>query len=116
MHYSAKGFRTDAAKANDLNTIDTKNGEKIGQRNGFSELDIVGLNKLYSCAPAGRCDVTSFVDVDKGVTCENQIGPCTVLADKMNSKYGTCRAYCAAQDLGCIRAWEERGDHHQTSC
>lgn len=54
------------------------------------------------------CDVTAFVD--KKTTCEKQIGPCTVLANKMDSKYGTCKAYCSAQELSCIRAWEESND------
>ena len=59
---------------------------------------------------SGTCDVSSFVDIDNGVTCEDEIGPCTVLANNMKSKYGSCKAYCRAQRLGCLRAWEEKGD------
>ena len=44
MHYGPTAF-----SINGQNTIDTKNGEDIGQRNGFSDLDIIGLNKLYPC-------------------------------------------------------------------
>ena len=44
MHYGKNYFSKDWQT---LTTIDTKNGEEIGQRNGFSYLDIVGINKQY---------------------------------------------------------------------
>ena len=44
MHYGPTAFSN-----NTQNTIDTPNGEHIGQRNGFSDLDVIGLNKLYAC-------------------------------------------------------------------
>ena len=42
MHYRANAFSN-----NGKDTITTKNGESIGQRNGFSYLDIKGINDLY---------------------------------------------------------------------
>ena len=42
MHYGATAFSN-----NGEDTITTKNGESIGQRNGFSDLDIKGINDLY---------------------------------------------------------------------
>ena len=45
MHYGPTAFALNYS----INTIDTHNGEHIGQRNGFSDLDIIGLNKLYPC-------------------------------------------------------------------
>ena len=45
MHYPDWAF----AKDYSIPTIVTKNGEHIGQRNGFSETDIIRLNTLYSC-------------------------------------------------------------------
>ena len=42
MHYRANAFSN-----NGKDTITTKNGESIGQRNGFSDLDIKGINELY---------------------------------------------------------------------
>ena len=42
MHYRASAFSN-----NGEDTITTKNGESIGQRNGFSDLDIKGINDLY---------------------------------------------------------------------
>ena len=44
MHYGAYAFSN-----NGLPTITTNNGESIGQRNGFSNYDIIGLNQLYPC-------------------------------------------------------------------
>ena len=45
MHYGEYAF-----SKNDLPTIATKNGEDIGQRNGLSHYDIIGLNKLHPCS------------------------------------------------------------------
>ena len=44
MHYGAWSFSN-----NGLQTITTNNGEEIGQRDGFSYYDIIGLNQLYHC-------------------------------------------------------------------
>ena len=44
MHYSSHSF-----SKNGYPTITTNNGEAIGQRNGFSHYDIIGLNQLYPC-------------------------------------------------------------------
>ena len=44
-------------------TIVDKNGEAVvKQRNGFSELDIIGLNKLYSC---GKNTIVSIMIIIK---------------------------------------------------
>ena len=42
MHYGAKAFSN-----NGEDTITTKNGESIGQRNGFSDLDVKDINDFY---------------------------------------------------------------------
>ena len=42
MHYGAGAFSN-----NGQPTITTLNGESIGQRKGFSDLDIKGINDLY---------------------------------------------------------------------
>ena len=42
MHYGATAFSN-----NGQPTISTPNGESIGQRKGFSDLDIKGINDLY---------------------------------------------------------------------
>ena len=42
MHYAADLFSN-----NGKDTITTKNGESIGNRNGFSDLDIKDINDLY---------------------------------------------------------------------
>ena len=47
MHYGPTSFQSDGAQANGLTTIDAKNGETFGQRNGFSALDIKAINDLY---------------------------------------------------------------------
>ena len=47
MHYGPTSFQSDEAQANGLTTIDAKNGETFGQRNGFSALDIKAINDLY---------------------------------------------------------------------
>ena len=44
MHYPETGLSKDWRT---LNTIETKNGEEIGQRNGFSPSDIVRINRHY---------------------------------------------------------------------
>ena len=45
MHYPDWAFAINRS----IPTIVTKNGEHIGQRNGFSENDITRLNTLYPC-------------------------------------------------------------------
>ncbi|XP_066936471.1 zinc metalloproteinase nas-14-like [Clytia hemisphaerica] len=46
MHYGKTAFTV-----NGLDTITTKNGELIGQRNGMSSIDIDELNAVYECSP-----------------------------------------------------------------
>ncbi|XP_046457182.1 hatching enzyme 1.2-like [Daphnia pulex] len=46
MHYSAYAFAVDPS----IPTIIVPDGVSIGQRDGFSELDLAELNKLYGCA------------------------------------------------------------------
>ncbi|CAL4125409.1 unnamed protein product, partial [Meganyctiphanes norvegica] len=51
MHYRAHSF-----SKNGRQTITPKEeGVTIGQRNGFSELDVKGLNLLYKCEDGGSC-------------------------------------------------------------
>ena len=45
MHYPDWAFAIDPS----IPTIVAKNGAHIGQRNGFSAIDIIRLNTLYSC-------------------------------------------------------------------
>eukprot|EP00111_Clytia_hemisphaerica_P000918 TCONS_00002686-protein len=45
MHYGKTAFTI-----NGLDTITTKNGELIGQRNGMSSIDIDELNAVYECS------------------------------------------------------------------
>ena len=42
MHYQKNAF-----SINGKDTITTKNGESIGQRNGFSDLDVKDINDFY---------------------------------------------------------------------
>ena len=57
MHYGPTAFALNPS----INTIDTPNGEDIGQRNGFSDLDIIGLNKLYPC---GKTIILQNIDFE----------------------------------------------------
>ena len=62
MHYHAYSFAIDSSKP----TITLKNGgspKSIGQRNGFSELDLAGINQLY-------CQDTCYVDKRDPEDCE----------------------------------------------
>ena len=43
MHYPETAF----SKNRKIPTIVTKDGSKIGQRDGFSVMDIEGINKIY---------------------------------------------------------------------
>ena len=46
MHYGPKAFGKEVNGVTQV-TITSKNGEKFGQRNGFSALDIKSINDLY---------------------------------------------------------------------
>ena len=46
MHYGPKSFGKTVNGVKQV-TITSKNGEKFGQRNGFSALDIKSINDLY---------------------------------------------------------------------
>ena len=75
MHYSAWSFAKDKSKP----TIIPKNGKSpyaIGQRNGFSEQDVVGLNKLF-------CQDTCYVDKRSKKTCTKRKKYC----NGKNKKY-----------------------------
>ena len=52
------------------------------------------------------CDPHSFHDLVTD-NFDGVCGPCLVLANYMDTYYGTCRAYCADQGLDCVMAWEE---------
>ncbi|KAB0791561.1 hypothetical protein PPYR_03361 [Photinus pyralis] len=55
MHYSAKAF-----SANGQPTITTlKENVTIGQRDGFSESDLVKLRKMYNCDPTNQNSITN---------------------------------------------------------
>ena len=56
MHYGTHAF-----SKNDKPTIVAKNGNHIGQRNGFSSLDILGINRKY-CPHRKRIIITEGYD------------------------------------------------------
>ncbi|XP_065574210.1 zinc metalloproteinase nas-15-like isoform X2 [Artemia franciscana] len=47
MHYDAYAFARDRSKPT---IVPKKDTEKLGQRNGFSKIDLLKLNKLYKCS------------------------------------------------------------------
>ena len=71
------------------------------------KMDLMDLAFYRYVIPATveGCDPSQWVDVDHGTVC----GPCSALADNMGF-YDTCDAYCAAQGLQCVDAWEELED------
>merc|ERR1719453_1879590 len=52
--------------------------------------------------PQQYCDESTWSDVKDGIVCAD----CYVLAENMYS-HATCAAYCAAQGLSCVDAYEE---------
>ena len=69
MHYSQYAFSKNRTAG--LKTIIVKGDKtaKLGQRNGFSSLDIIGLNKLYCPGYKAKCrdndpNCTSMIDVN----------------------------------------------------
>jgi len=66
---------------------------------------VVEKYKDLNCNPASWTDI-DINDDGKEVIC----GPCSGLADNMDSVYKTCEAFCQAQGLPCVRAHEEDND------
>ena len=60
MHYGPKSFGKTVGGVKQV-TITSKNGEKFGQRNGFSALDIKSINDLY-CGKFSISIGTKFTD------------------------------------------------------
>lgn len=54
MHYSAKAF---SSTGNPTITV-LKSDEEIGQREGFSEKDLLKLRKMYNCGPTNENSAT----------------------------------------------------------
>ena len=87
MHYSATAF------GRGKKTIISKTGATLGQRNGFSSSDLVGINKLYCDG-----DVTKPKCEDKNVGCSGwaKAGYCEsgdyieLLADLCKKSCGLC--------------------------
>uniref|UniRef100_A0A914VAY5 Metalloendopeptidase n=1 Tax=Plectus sambesii TaxID=2011161 RepID=A0A914VAY5_9BILA len=63
MHYGKNAF-----SANGSDTIvPKKSGVEIGQREGFSQYDILKINRLYNCIDEGACSgayLTSFTEAE----------------------------------------------------
>ncbi|KAK4010098.1 hypothetical protein OUZ56_019246 [Daphnia magna] len=55
MHYGAYAFAVDPS----VPTIIVPDGVSIGQRDGFSDLDLAGLNLLYGCAEKKKAVATA---------------------------------------------------------
>lgn len=51
MHYGTHDFAQDKEKPT---IVPLKKGVEIGQRKGFSEIDLIKINLLYNCTQKGK--------------------------------------------------------------
>ena len=100
MHYSEYAFSK--SRKDGLVTIRVKDesGTKIGQRNGFSSLDVIGLNKLYCPGFKAKCADNDETCASKANDCEDEqkkdwmylncAGTCKICVEpKCEDKYDT---------------------------
>ncbi|CAL4114608.1 unnamed protein product, partial [Meganyctiphanes norvegica] len=115
MHYGATAF----SKNGQSTIISKKAGVTLGQRKGFSVLDVNGLNLLYKCK-GSEC-------IDKNPSCQEwaDSGECQNYPDYMLSKCpkacNLCGGGCTDKNQNC-KEWADSGecqknpDYMQTSC
>lgn len=96
MHYGAEMF-----SKNGRDTITSKNGESIGQRDGASESDIEQIRLLYQCRSGPR-DLTSY----KENTCTDDC-PCWDGANGCGDN-STCQGDLICKDGQCVGGMGEK--------
>ena len=106
MHYSEYAFSKN--KKAGLKTIIVKGNKntKLGQRNGFSSLDIIGLNKLYCPGYKARCR-------DNDPNCASMINDCTDEKKKdwmVVNCAGTCNVCITRLTTKAVRKCENKYD------
>ena len=86
MHYHAYAFSKN--KRDGLKTIEPLDGSStsIGQRNGLSSLDVIGINKLYCPGYKATC-------ADNDVNCPSMANDCEHV-DKRNWMAKNCAGTC----------------------
>lgn len=103
MHYGAYAFAKNRYKP----TIIARNGNgELGQRKGFSKVDLMKLNKLYQCDAAGggsgliqSTTVAPVVSTELPGKCEDSHKHCSVW-----SAMGECSKNSAWMGIGCRKS------------
>lgn len=116
MHYSARSFTK-----NGRNTIEPKNGAKIGQRTGLSALDVKQMNLMYKCGsggggnggtPAPTPAPTQSPCKDISSSCSRYTSYCT--SNSWVKK--NCQKTCNLCGVACIDTWSKCAQYAAKYC